>query len=166
MPGTRTAPTVGGSPTFRKVSMHFIDSVGKNRSIPNTFPTARATNANIEALVAAESDISNASLWAVGVTDWYAGVADSGNALNEVVQSVFDHLLFSAFDPADPTDSRALYLPSPEDTLFIAGTRTIDPTNVDIAALLTAYLACLPTGYGITGATFNQNVNRNPKQKF
>jgi len=166
MPGTRTAPAVTGAATFRQFSLHYIDSVGIVRSIPLTSTVARATAGNIEAWAAANSDISNASLYGISVTDNWMGAIDSSNALNEVVQSVKDHLLFSAFDVADPTDSRALYLPAPEEALFISGTRTIDPTNVDIAALLAAGLAVLPAGYNITGATFNQNVQRGKKQKF
>jgi hypothetical protein len=166
MPGTRTATTVNGTPAFRGVSLRYIDAVGLQRSLHDIFPFASATNANVEAYAAANSDISNASLWSVEVTDTYVGVADSSNALDEVVSSVKDHLVFSAFNPADPTDSRAAYLVAPEESLFIPNTRVIDPTNVDIAALLTAYLACLGAGYSITGTTFNQNSQRGRKQKF
>lgn len=162
----RTAPAVNGSPTFLQFSLHYIDSVGTMRSIPLTSTAARATNANIEAWANANSDISNANMYGVSVTSVYQATPDASSAVDQLVQSVKDHVIFSAYDPTDPTDSRGLYLPSPEESIFIAGTRDIDPTNVDVAALLTAGLAVLPAGYSITGATFNQNVQRGKKVKF
>lgn len=166
MPGTRTAPTVSGTPAFKRVSLQYIDAHGKPRSISDIFTTALATPANIEAWAAANSDISNASLYAITVTDTYAGAKDASNALDAVQVSVKDVLVASAYDPADPTDTRAAYLLAPEDSLFIAGTTDIDPTNVDYAALLTAYLTLLGGTYGITGATFNQNSQRGKKIPF
>lgn len=166
MPGTRTAPQVDGTPAFRKVSLHYIDAHGKNATVSDIFPFALATAVNIEAWAAANSDISNASLWKVSVTDVYAGAEDGSNALDAVQVSVKDVLVASAYDPADPTDSRAAYLLAPEDSLFIAGTTDIDPTNVDYAALLAAYLVLIGGTYGITGATFNENSKRGKKVKF
>lgn len=166
MPGTRTAPAVNGTPAFRSVTLHYIDAHGKLGTVNDIFPFALATAANIEAWAAANSDISNASLYKVTVSDVYAGAEDNGNALDAVQVSTKDVLVASAYDPADPTDSRAAYLLAPEDSLFIAGTTDIDPTNVDYAALLTAYLTLLGGTYSITGATFNENSKRGKKVKF
>lgn len=166
MPGTRTATTVNGTPSFRQVTLHYIDAHGKNGTVSDTFPFALATSANIESWAADNAAISNASLWKVTVSDVYAGAQDASNALDAVQVSVKDVLVASAYDPADPTDSRAAYLLAPEDSLFVAGTTDIDPTNVDYAAMLTSYLTLLGGTYGITGATFNQNSQRGKKVKF
>lgn len=166
MPGTRTAPAVNGTPAFKQVTLHYIDAHGKNGTVTDTFPFALATSSNVQDWAAANADISNASLWKVTVSDVYAGAQDSGNALDDVQVSVKDVLVASAYDPADPTDSRAAYLLAPEDSLFVAGTTDIDPTNVDYAALLAAYLVLLGGTYSITGATFNQNSQRGKKIKF
>lgn len=166
MPGLRTAPLVTTTPAFKQVSLHYIDAHGTQRSISDIFPEALATDVAIEAWAAANSDISNASLWKVSVSDIYVGEVDATNALDAVAVSVKDVLVASAYDPADPTDTRAAYLLAPEDTIFIANSTNIDPTNVDYAALLTAYLALLGGTYSITGATFNQNSKRGKKVKF
>lgn len=92
MPGTRTAPTVDGTPPFQNVSFQFIDSTEDIRSVSIQLPPG-STSAQIEAIAAALQARSNASLYNIEVKASYTSAPDVGNALAEVHISVFDNVV-------------------------------------------------------------------------
>lgn len=165
--GTRTAPTVGGTPSFTHLSFSMIDSDGKERTDSYNVPNAAATNANIEAYAAALQGVSGASLYNVTVGASYNGDADSGNAEAQEKDSIADNLVVSTKVPAVPNSTLAGYVPAPDPDIFVAGTDTIDPTNAELATYMTALLAVLGTaGRIVQSAVFNQRRKSGTKVKI
>lgn len=150
MPGTRTAPTVNGTPQFKIVSLTWYDWTGEQRTDSYQFD-AGSTVAQIEAFVAAEQALSNATLWRVQVRDTYNSVGDPGNALEEVWEEVSSNLVFLAKDAMN--NAMDVFVPSPINDAFIENTENIDPTYAAIATLLASILA-MKSGYSIVSGRF------------
>lgn len=150
----RSAPAVNGTPTFKLVSLRWIDATGDLRSDTLQLPTA-TTNAQIEAIADTISDISNAALYRIEVSETYNAVPDKNDAVDALKESVYDNLAILAKTPAN--DTRRAFIPAPEAGLFVAGTDQIDPTNADLAAFFTALLAPLTAaGYEIVSARYTE----------
>ena len=155
--GTRTAPTVSGTPSYIHVSFAMIDSDALVRTDSYNVPTAAGTNANIEAYAVALQAISGASLYEIEVGATYKGDDDASNAQAQEKDSIADNLVISTRVPATPNSTLAGYVPAPDPDLFVSGTDVIDPTNTDLAAYFTAVLAMFGTaGRVIQSATFSQ----------
>jgi hypothetical protein len=152
---SRAAPTVNGTPTIRKVSLRWIDASGDPRADSIDLP-AGATNAQIEAYAVAisDADASNASLYAIDVTDAYQTVPDKNNAVDAPKDSVYDNLVFLAKTAAGL--SKRGFVPAPAGAMFVAGTDTIDPANAELAAIFTAFLAMVGAGYSIKSARYTE----------
>jgi len=125
---TRTASTVDGTGEFREVSLRWIDAVGDIRS-DATIIDAGATDVQIEAVAAAMQAASNASLYAIRVTDVYEGAKSKGNADSAVRESLQDNIVFHAKD-SGRVDRRS-FVPAPLAAVFVADTETPDEGELD-----------------------------------
>lgn len=150
MPGTRTAPTVNGTPAYKVVSLTWYDYTGDQRTDSYQFD-ADSTALEIEAFAAAMQALSNATLWRIQVKDTYNSVGDSSNALEEVWEEVSQNLVFLAKDSLN--NAMDIFVPSPVNSAFLEGTENIDPANADIVALLAATLP-MKTGYSFVSGRF------------
>lgn len=137
MPGTRTAPTIDGSPTFLTISVTVYDYTGDQRT--DTYQVdADSSDAEIEAYVAAQVALSNATIWRVTVGQVYNGVGDKNDAVEDVWENTKDNVVLLA----KKTDNTAVdwYIPSPIEAMFIDGSEEIDPAYGALATLLAAVL--------------------------
>lgn len=159
----RTAPVVDGTPDYQKVSLAWIDASGDLRSDSIQVPAA-ATAAQIEAFAEALADISNASLYRIEVSAVYNSVADKSDAVDAPKDSVYDNLVTLA--KTNLNASQRAFLPAPEGAIFVAGTDTIDPANVDLAAMFTAFLALIGAGYTIVSARYTERREINEAVKI
>lgn len=133
MPGTRTAPTINGTPTFVSLSVSVIDYSGDLRT--DTYQVdADASNAEIEAFIVALQVLSNSSIYRVTVGQTYNSTAAKANALEEVWENAKDNvvLLFKTNSNA----SIDFYIPAPVNDLFTEGTENVISDDADLATLL------------------------------
>lgn len=158
MAGTRTAPTVNGTPVYVKVQMRWMDYTGDKRSNSYQFDPA-ATPGEIEAFADAAQAASNATLYEIAVADVYASVEDSQNAVEEVWENVKDNLVMQSRTATN--ESIRGFIPAPINSLFIETTDDIDPTSAELIAYMTAFMALLPAGYDVVGARFTSRRDIN-----
>lgn len=137
----RTAPAVNGTPTFKRVSIRYVDSSGSVRadSVDVAFNLADAV---IEDYLLALEVVTNANIYAVEVVDVYNSDDDSGQAVNLPRASVSDNIV-AQYDGLLPNTSVNTFIPAPVDSVFLAGTDTVDPTNSDMVAYLAAGLTLI-----------------------
>lgn len=139
----RTAPAINGTPTFKILSISYIDSSGDKRTDSYQFPAA-VTNALMEAFVAALDADINANIYKLRVHEVYADLPDTGDAVNGLRPSLFSNIVVLVKTPLNDSDD--LYLPAPEDDNFIP--TTDEPIVGNIAATMAAFLACKNAGGG------------------
>lgn len=89
MAGTRTAPTIDGSPGKVIVSIRLIDSSG-DKHAESIILDAVPLDADVESYVAAYVAMSQASVYEVNVSSNYVGDADPDNATTDQRNSVKD----------------------------------------------------------------------------
>jgi len=89
MPGTRTAPTVGGSPNKVVITISVVDASGDIYA-DSLVLDAVPLDADIEAYVAGYQSVTQASLYSVNVQQIYVGDKDADNALTAQRNSVTD----------------------------------------------------------------------------
>lgn len=159
---TRTAPTVDGSPTFKKVSVTLYDYTGEQRTDSYQLDAA-ATDVQIEAFIAGLQAISNGTIWRASVGDVYNSVGDPSNADEEVWEEGSSNLVLLAKNATNA--SQDWYVPAPSNDLFLEGTENIDPTNVDLGTLMTAILA-LRSGFSFVSARFTSRRDIGTKINF
>jgi len=159
----RTAPAVNGTPTYKTLSMRWIDASGDLRSDSVQLPTA-TTDAQIEAIADTFSDISNASLYAVHVASVYNSVADKDDAVDAPKDSVYDNL--AVLSKTSTNVTARFFIPAPESGLFVPGTDQIDPTDADLAAALAAILAPLGVSYDIVSIRYTERREINEAVKI
>lgn len=145
MPGTRTAPDITGSPTFREISLRWIDAVGDLRSDASIVDAA-ATDVQIEAVAAKMVLASNASLYEVRLTDVFEGAKSKSNALAAVRESVQSNIVYHAKD-STRADRRS-FVVSPLAANFVTDTETPNDTATTMTDMMTAWDA-------VWGGTFN-----------
>lgn len=162
MPGTRTAPTIDGSVTYKIITVTWFDYTADQRS-DSYQVDADVTNLEIEAFVAALQASSNATLWRVAVQEVYNSVGDASNALEEVWEEASQNLVIQTKNTAN--DSRRVFVPAPINAMFIEGTEQIDPTNATLTTLISAYLP-LVTGFSAVGARMTSRRQINAQTKF
>jgi len=163
MAGTRTAPTINGTPVYQELQLSWIDYTGDVRS-DSYFLDAAATDAQAVALAAAAQAASNSSLWRATMKSVYEGDQDSSNGTEVVWENVEDNLVIQAKNTTK--QSLRFFIPAPNNGMFVEGTENIDPTNAELTAVLTAFLAVVPTGYTIRGARFTHRRQINQQIKF
>jgi len=150
MPGTRTAPTIDGSETFRVISATFLDYTGEQRTV-TVQVDAGVTDVQVETYIAALQAISNGTLYRVAVKDVYNSVGDSSNALEDVWEEISANLVILTKDANN--NSLDWYVPAPINDMFIEGTEQIDPASIPLGDYLTALLA-LKSGYSVVSGRF------------
>lgn len=125
---------VDATPVRRVLHFQFIDSEGKPRTDSYDI-IAAATDAEINTFAAETGAASNASLWNVGVTNWfYLAQPSKANAVDETNDSVKDNIV-ALFKPL-VGDGQDVYIPANNEALtMIADTENPDP------ALLADWLA-------------------------
>lgn len=148
---TRTAPTVDGTPNWKVLSITVYDYTGEQRT-DSYYLDADTTNAEIEALVAALQATTNSTIWKVSVSDLYNSVGDPGNADEAVWEEASANLVLLMKSPTVEKGFN-FFIPAPIDNMFIEGTENIDPTNAELAALMTAVLPAR-AGYSFVSARF------------
>lgn len=132
MAGTRTAPTVDGTVTFKAMSMKLVDSSGDERTVRIQPLKAAVTNTEIEALVAATQTLTNASIAVVNVIDIYSGALSASNADDAVYTSVYDNVVLLEKN-STTTQAINAFIPAPINTLIDAG----DVVDTDLVAYTT-----------------------------
>lgn len=159
MAGTRTAPTVNGTPTFKKVSVTLYDYTGDQRTVSNVVD-ADTTDADVEAYIAQLQSMTNATIWRVEFTDVYGNLGDKGNAVEEVWENINDNQV-TLMKAAAGLEAQDWYIPSPINAMYNEGTETIDPDN----ALYAAYLVILTAFRAGSQAVSTRMTHRRQKGK-
>lgn len=158
MAGTRTAPTVNGTPTYVNVSVKFVDSRGDKRSVSFRSDPA-ILPATVEALVVALQAATNASIYAVGVTEVYGSNALASNGADAVFESLFDNIAIN-FKDTSIGKQQTTYIPAPLGVLVGEGD-VVDTANALYTAVRDAYDASLDTGYAPVTARFTERREKN-----
>ena len=161
MPGTRTAPTVDGTPPYKSVSFRFIDSTGDKRSFSVKVPNA-VTDVDIEAAVVALQAATNASIHEVTVTQQYAGAALASNALSDVHQSVYDNVVILYKDDSVPISQNG-FIPAPLDALTDSDDN-VDTGNATYIAARDAINTILAAGYTAISTRYTERREKNDSQ--
>jgi len=159
---TRTAPEVNGTPTYRTASVTIYDYTGEQRTDSYQLD-AGASNAQIEAFIAALQPITNGSIWRVRVGDVYNSVGDPSNADEVVWEEATSNVVLLSKNTAN--DSQDWYIPAPSNDIFIEATENINPASVPLGTLMTAILA-LKAGYSFVSARFTSRRDIGTKINF
>ena len=162
MAGTRTAPTVDGTPDFITVSVTMYDYTGDQRTDSYQLD-ADSSNAEIEAFVAALQASTNGTIWRVAVSNIYNSVGDSSNANEVVWENAADNVVLLAKTAMNAAED--FYIPAPDNALFIDGTENIDPANTELVALLASILP-MRAGYSFVSARFTHRRQIGTKINF
>lgn len=159
------AGAVDATPTRRIIHLQYIDSEGKPRTDSYDVPIADVTDAEINALVAAVGATTNASLWNVGYTNWFAtGVPQKSNADDLTNDSVFDNLVFLMKNVSN--DAFDFFVPANLETVtMVPGTENPDPNTTEMLALIAAVEA-LWSGYNAVSVRFTERSNKNRAVKI
>lgn len=162
----RSAPTIASAtPTVMQLSLRWMDASGDTRADSHNIALADATDAKVEAYVAAVAAISNAVLYEVQKTFVWGDVPDKDDAVNAPKDSASDNLVVQLKNPT--RQSVRGYIPAPDDAILVAGTDQIDPTNADLATYLTALLGLYAAGsYSVVGARYNERRETNEQVKI
>lgn len=160
MPGTRTAPAITGSPTFLEVSLRWIDAVGDRRSDASIIDAA-ATDIQVEAVAADMQAGSNASLYAVRLTEVFEGAMAKSNALAAVRESNQDNIVYHAKDTGR-VDRRS-FLPAPIAANFVTDTETPDESATTLTDLMTAWDAVWAGTFAGVSLRFSERREINEK---
>jgi hypothetical protein len=160
MPGTRTAPDITGSPTFKEVSLRWIDAVGDLRSDASIIAAA-ASDAQVEAVAADMQAGSNSSLYTVRLTEVFSGAKSKTNALSAVRESVQNNIVYHAKD-SGRVDRRS-FLPAPIQALFVTDTETPDESKAVMIAIMVAWDAVWAGTFAGVSLRFSERREINEK---
>jgi len=166
MPGTRTAPTVDiAAVSFFRVVMRLIDSRGDKRSVSFRFdvnPPGTPSGADIEDLVAALQAATNASVYSVKLEYIWAGADVAANAVEAVVESVYDNIVINYKDVA-ANKQQSLFIPAPLGDIILDGD-VVDTADAIYTDVRDAYLALLnagPDAYVASTTRFTERRDKN-----
>lgn len=163
MAGTRTAPTINGTPSHKRISIRWVDAQGDTRST-SLIADAAVLDATLETLVTTTQAISNGSIYEVEVTDVYSGARQTSNADDAVVNSIYSNIVYHV--KASPTSSQRGFVPAPVDAVFDAGTDTPDIANTDLTAWFSAVLAVVGGAYTGQSVRYTERREINDAIKF
>jgi len=164
MAGTRTAPTVDGTPNLRYATFHFIDVSKDRRSVTIEIDLA-ATAAEIEALAAALAAASNASLFAIDDRLQYFSPAVAANGVNDdKSESVYANVVMLAVGNTKQTED--LFIPAPNANIMIEGSDNPDQASAQLMAIATAYEALATGTKVVTGVRYTERREKNSSVPF
>lgn len=148
--GTRTAPTVDGSPTWVNVSVSLIDHTGDVRT--DTYQLdADSSDAEIEAFIAGIQLLSNTSIYRVTVGEVYNSTKDKTQALEVVWENVHDNVV--VLEKTAVNVAQDFFVPAPIEAMFVAGTENINPAYADFVTFL-ATITPMRAAYSAISARF------------
>lgn len=158
------AGVVDATPTRKILHLQYIDSDGKPRTDSYDVP-ADVSDAELNALAAAQGAVTNASLWNVGVTNWFStGVPQKSDALDDTNDSVMDNIVILMKNAAN--DSFDYYIPANIETVtMIADTENPDPTTTEMLALIAA-IEAIWGGYSAYSVRFTERRLKNRATKL
>lgn len=164
MPGTRTAPTVNGTPTQVAVTFRFVDSTEDNRAVTLIGTTTSASNTNIEDLAAKLQLGSNACLFQINRAEQYIGSDNKSNAVSAVYEQVKVNIVYNM--KANTVTKQAMYIPAPLSSLMVAGTNNPDQTNSTLTDIEGAALTLVGGTYQGTSVRLSQRRQINSATKL
>lgn len=153
------AGVVDATPSRKVIHLAYVDSEGKPRTDSYDVPND-VTDAELNALTAAQGDATNASLWAIGVTNWYnTGVGQKSDAQDLTNDSVKDNVVILMKNAAGL--SFDYFIPANLETAtMVAGTENVDPTTDEMVALLAA-IAGIWGGYAPYSYRMSERKKKN-----
>lgn len=160
MAGTRTAPTIDGTPTYWNVQLRWVDAAGDLRS--DLYRITIATDALIETFVAAMQSASNACLYQVEPRAVYASIPQKSNA-DEAVWNSKDANIVMQMGEAATQRKFDIFVPAPEETNFVDDTEQPDPASAELAAITTAMAALQLLVYVPISYRFTERRDKNPR---
>ncbi len=166
MPGTRTAPTVDGTPTSTVVTLHTIDASGDLYA--NSYKTtSQPTDAAVEALANAYQAASNASLYKVSITVNYYNQPDPSQAVAAYRGSIASGINMLYADAIGNTQTPRLVAPIAG--LFVQDTDTVlVPLATELSTLVTTQNVLLGVlNYNLISMQYTERRERknNPRTK-
>lgn len=164
MAGTRSAPTVDGTPNAMRVSFKWMDYTGEKRADSVRVDLA-VTPAQIEAAAVAAQAMSNATLYEVSVQNLYTSEASPGLAAEDVYEDVGSSLVVQYREPTIGISQRG-YVPSLIDDVLVNGTENVDPSNALLLTYISAFSALLGGTWSTVGARFTQRRDINQQVKI
>lgn len=126
---------VDATPVRRVLHLQFIDSEGKVRTDSYDIVGA-ATDAEINTFASETGERSNASLWNVGVTNWfYVAQPSKANAVDETNDSVMDNIVMLIKPLVG--DGQDVFIPAPNEAATMVAD-TENPSELLLADWITA----------------------------
>lgn len=166
MAGTRTAPEIDGSPTFKRISIRLVDANGDFRSDSIDVPNA-ASNSQIEAAIVAYQALSNASIYEVDVVQVYESVGLVVNAVDASRESADDTI--RVLYKSDIHTSQGLYFRAPLNALMLENTERVDLENALLTTAIVAFGLMLNSGtvaWVAAKARFTEHREMNQASSF
>lgn len=136
--GTRTAGTVDGAGQYTKVSISFLAAGETKPRSESYLVSASASDAEIEAFVAAVQALTTASICRVGVEKVYTGAALLANATTTGRTSFEDKVVISALNIA-VNNRRYVNIPAPDVALVPLDSEIPITGLTAFGTLITAY---------------------------
>ena len=164
MAGTRTAQTVTGTPTHRRITFHLIDSSGDTYAESFYIPAATLA-AEVEQLAADYQNNTQASLFDISDSGSYLGDADPDNATTLQRNSVKDgiNLLFKDVATLDTVTPR-IVAPIPD---ILQGNQDIPLLSFATLSLFILQFISIKPSYNMQSAQYTERRERsnNPRVK-
>jgi len=155
MPGTRTAPTVATGDLLVRIGFRLIDSRGDIRTASvdavGIDPSGPIFYGQVETIAAALQAATNASLFEVAWTTRFVGARDASNALDAVVESVYDNIAVN-YKAVDINLQQSVFVPAPIGDLILDGD-IVDNTDTVYTDFRDAVAAFITGGTGAPAYT-------------
>jgi hypothetical protein len=139
--GTRTAPTINGTGTYKQISVTFVSVIEDTPRSESYILAPGSSDAEIEAFIVALQAESTASIHKVAVSDVYVGLALKSNATADGKPSLDDKLVIRTKNQAH-NNIRYVNVPAPIAENFLANSEDVNmdlTENTALQALLTAW---------------------------
>lgn len=155
-PADRTAPLFTAAATYRQITMQLMDASGDKTAVGFLVPIA-AVAADIEAIVAAYQDVTQASVYGIIDSQFREGDADpdSADTLQRNSNAEGINLLFKDLATRVVAPVRVV-APIPA---VMQGNQDIPLLSGDMAALIAAVLAVKPS-FDFTRAQYTERRER------
>jgi len=169
MAGIRNAPDVTTTPTYKRVSFHFVDDSNDVHSESLNVDVA-STRAELEALADALVPASGASLYWIEETFGWGSIRSKSSANAEAADtksaSVFDGINIVHANANPLISNQTLRVVAPMGSLFVLDAEdvpqdVIDPSSALLLAIQTASEAILPAGYQAIYAQYSERQELN-----